>query len=335
MWKWFAIAMGVIVVAMLGFAGYVVATGLHSPHPVGFQIARVADGNRAPLQVGIWYPTTASPRPMLLGFVVQYVAGDAPIKGEKLPLVVISHGNGGGVASHADTALALAAAGFVVAAPVHTGDNFADQSAVGGPRWFIDRSRHIKATIDFMLNNWRDRARIDPARIGLFGFSAGGTTALISIGGEPDFAALARHCAQIPEFACQLWKPDKAPLSNASVHDPRIKAAVIAAPGYGFAFVPNGLTRVSVPIQLWNGVADENVPVATNAEPVRAALPGHAELHLVRDARHFSFLVPCGAMGVLAPPMLCSERPGFDRKAFHRNFDAEVVKFFDAKLNRR
>ncbi|MCK7495223.1 MAG: hypothetical protein MZW92_32090 [Comamonadaceae bacterium] len=59
------------------------------------------------------------------------VARNAPVAGGGLPLVVVSHGNGGGPQSHADLALALASAGYVVAAPMHTGDNFFDQSAAG------------------------------------------------------------------------------------------------------------------------------------------------------------------------------------------------------------
>ena len=43
------------------------------------------------------------------------------VGGAGLPLVVMSHGNGGVFDGHLDTASALAEAGFVVAAPTHTG----------------------------------------------------------------------------------------------------------------------------------------------------------------------------------------------------------------------
>jgi predicted dienelactone hydrolase len=58
----------------------------------------------------------------------QVVAAGAPIVGEHLPLIVMSHGNGGFFGGHADTAQALAQAGFVVAALTHPGDNYKDQS---------------------------------------------------------------------------------------------------------------------------------------------------------------------------------------------------------------
>lgn len=332
--KWIAACLAVPAVAVVLVLGVLIATALKSPHPVGFQLVSVADPGRPPLQIGIWYPADTTPWPKLTGSIVQFVANDAPVKGAKLPLVVISHGMAGSLSSHADTALALADAGFVVAAPLHRGDNYRDQSAIGKPAWFADRARHVHLTIDYMLKAWRDRGRIDAGRIGVFGFSAGGTTALIAVGGEPDLGSVAEHCAKAPEFACQLWRAKKvdyaAPI--AFVHDPRIKAAVVIAPGMGFAFAPDGLGAVHVPVQLWNGAEDESVPPATNAEVVRRALGNRAEWHLVPKASHFSFIVPCGPAALIAPKILCSERPGFDRRAFHKSFDAAVVAFFKAKL---
>jgi predicted dienelactone hydrolase len=58
------------------------------------------------------------------------VAPLAAVAGRDLPLVVLSHGGGGGYDSHYDTALALAHAGFVVAAVSHQGDTYNDQSQV-------------------------------------------------------------------------------------------------------------------------------------------------------------------------------------------------------------
>ena len=166
----------------------------------------------------------------------------------------------------------------------------------------------------------------------MFGFSAGAFTALTTIGGTPDLAQIASHCATGPELACQLWEPSEAevPMGESFARDARVKAAVIAAPGYGFTFVPDGLAKVTVPVQIWSGAADNNVPTTSNAGPVQAALGAKADLHVVPGAGHFSFLVPCGLIG---PPFLCRDRKGFDRKLFHESFNQEVVRFFQAKLN--
>jgi predicted dienelactone hydrolase len=149
-----------------------------------------------------------------------------------------------------------------VAAVTNAGDNAEDQGYVGTQRWLIDRQRHIHLVLDCMPDAWPEHAQIDPERVGMFGFSAGGFTTLVSIGGVPDLARIGSHCKAQPEFACTLWK--QLPLTSVSdsawIHDARIKAAVIAAPGYGFAFDPNGLSHVTAAVQLWNGTEDINVP---------------------------------------------------------------------------
>lgn len=94
----------------------------------GFMVLRQPRAEGPPVEVGIWYPTDAAASPMRLGLNAHTVAAGAPVVGEHLPLIVMSHGNGGSFAGHADTAQALAEAGFVVAALTHPGDNYKDQS---------------------------------------------------------------------------------------------------------------------------------------------------------------------------------------------------------------
>ncbi|HEY5336922.1 MAG TPA: hypothetical protein VIJ85_01860 [Rhizomicrobium sp.] len=324
---------GVVLLLVLVIAGLTASQYFNaatSEHPVGFQQVTIRDPQDKPLDVGIWYPTDSKPDPTLMGLSMQSVATDGAVTGRDLPLIVISHGNNGLFASHSDTALALASAGFIVAAVTHTGDNASDTSYVGTPRWLIDRPRHIHLVIDYMLKQWPARNRIDPARIGMFGVSAGGFTALVSVGGVPDVALLTAHCKSQPEFACTLWKTLPSPVpASVWIHDPRIKAAVIAAPGYGFAFAPNGLSQVTVPVQLWNGTEDRSVPYATNEAVVRALLPTPPDYRAVPGASHFSFLTPCP--GWLFP-LICREPNGFDRKAFHHALNLSMEAFFQKHL---
>lgn len=151
----------------------------------GFQNLTVPDADDQPLSVGVWYPTDSSVATTVSNVAGQFLAVGGALKGDHLPLIVISHGNGGGVLAHADTAEVLADSGFVVAAVVHTGDNSEDKSYPAS-RWSVDRPRHIGRVIDFMLDRWGGRSRIDAERIGVFGFSAGGFTALVAAGGVPN-----------------------------------------------------------------------------------------------------------------------------------------------------
>ena len=302
----------------------------------GFQHGIAANPDGKPLEIGIWYPSLAAVQPVVMGPTTMSVAINGIAQGKALPLVVMSHGTGSSFLGHFDTAIALADAGFVVAAVTHTGDNYADQSRSVD---VMDRPRQISRVIDHMLSTWDGHATIDPARIGMFGFSAGGFTALVSIGGIPDFPKIGPMCRQYPgDFACQLLAKSGSNLpvpltpATAGAADPRIKAAVVAAPALGFTFSPDGLKNVRVPVQLWRAENDVLVPHPRYAEAVRLALPEAPDYHVVPNAGHFDFLVPCsGALASIAPA-ICTSAVGFDRAAFHASFNAAVVSFLNKTL---
>ena len=160
---------------------------------------------------------------------------------------------------------------------------------------------------------------------------------MTAAGARPDLRVVADHCVKSPEFVCDVLRQAKSPLLNAEtpnvgdafLPDPRIKAVVVAAPGLGFTMGPNGLTGLSVPIQLWSGEKDDKVPYATNAQPVRDALGPRVEFRSVPGAGHMSFLTPCG---LLRPPGICSDPEQFDRKDFHTYMNARVVAFFGRNM---
>jgi predicted dienelactone hydrolase len=306
----------------------------------GFEQVMVPDPGGAPLEVGIWYPSEAPAAPQPLGLFTQTVANGGTVAGRGLPLIVMSHGTGGSFEGHYDTALALAEAGFVVAAVTHTGDNYRDRSQAGR---LENRPRQIKVLIDYMLASWQRHDTIDPSRIGMFGFSAGGFTALVAIGGTPDMSTVAPYCAAHPdEWSCRMIKERKIDISANTtgqsaaaanwVHDPRIAAAVIAAPAVGYAFSAEALAAVTVPIQLWRGDSDEILPHPNYAQAVYDRLPVKPEYHVVRNAGHFAFLAPCTPSLSAMVPEICRDPEDFDRAAFHREFNPAVVAFFKAKL---
>lgn len=300
---------------------------------VGFEEVKITNGAEPPLTAGIWYPTDAPATPHSLDTVTHTVAPDAPIAGHRLPLVVISHGGGGRYDSHYDTALALAHAGFVVAAVSHAGDTSDDQSRVL-ELW--RRPAQLHRLVDYMLEEWRWHGRLDAARVGAFGFSNGGFTVLVAAGGIPDLSKIAPYCEAHPEHdLCEALKhagvdPHIGADVPASiwVHDPRIKAVVVAAPAFGFTFGRAGLSSVHAPIQLWRAADDRHQPDPYYDEAVRADLPRPPEYHVVADAGHYDFLPPCDARLSRKRPEICHSLPGFDRAAFHEHFNADVVQFF-------
>ncbi len=296
----------------------------------GYSATVVPVDGGAPIPVAIWYPSTGTATDQRLGLFHQPVAPDAPIKGKRLPLVVFSHGNGGTKDGHYDTALALAAAGFVVVALEHPGDNYHDQSRATA---MADRPAALSRVLDFMTTGWANHAAIDPHRIGAFGFSSGGFTVLAAAGGKPDFTLFGTHCVQHPgDYDCLLVKQHGAVLVGPPiVRDARIRALVVAAPALGFTFA-HGLADVRMPVQLWRADADHILPAPDYADAVRAALPNPPAFEAVAGADHFDFLAPCSADLARAVPSICASGPGFDRITFHRRFNHAVTAFFLAKL---
>jgi predicted dienelactone hydrolase len=314
------------------FAALIAASAGRADAAVGFQHFSIDDPQGPPIEVGVWYPTAAAPKPERIETDQQPIARDAPVEGAGLPLVVISHGHGGSYVGHLDTAMALAHAGFVVAALTHNGDSWRDQSR---PTAIWERPRQLKLLTDYMLGAWSDHGRLDGNRVGAFGFSAGGFTVLVAAGGEPDLQTFQDHCKAHPAFEdCQIAGEHPLPPDTEIVwtHDTRIKAVVVAAPGLGFAFGTKGLAAVIQPVQLWRADDDQVLPHPYYAEAVRLALPKPPEMHVVADAGHYDFLKPCPAELATRMPAICTSKPGFDRAAFHERFDHEIVGFFKRTL---
>lgn len=309
------------------FAGH--AAGAHT---VGFEVISVPVPGDRPLKVGVWYPTDAPESVQRLGLSRQSVAAPgAPLVGRRLPLVVASHGTGGSFRDHHDTAHALAEAGFVVAALSHTGDTYDDHSRAIR---MGDRTVQISLLIDYMSRDWRAHTAIDLQRIGMFGFSSGGFTALVAIGGEPDLAKIVPHCAEHPAyFDCMQTRQfgaDGPGELHPKARDPRIRAAVVAAPALGFTFAPGGLAKVKVPVQLWRAERDTILPNPLYAETVRGLLPRAPDYRVVPGADHFDFLPPCSPELAQVAPQIC--RTTIDRAALHAGFNTDVVAFFRKTL---
>lgn len=314
-----------------------VASGAHAS--VGFQEFEIPDPLDRPIPVSVWYPANAEPRLQPVADYEQAVARDAEVVGGKLPLVVISHGTGGSRYGHHDTAFALADAGFVVVALTHPGDNHADMRHYASRSQLTERPRQVSLALDYMLGAWPKRSAIDPERIGIFGFSIGGFTALVGLGGKPQLSGLVEQCGAAPQrWVCREFGGaagltrrfgDK-PLE--AVADVRLKAAFVAAPAIPALFLPDGLRGVRRPVVLWAAELDEIVPIEPDFAIVRDGLPVAPRSHVERGAGHYAFLAPCSRSQLAARHPICADPPGFDRATFHARLNAAVVVFFRRNL---
>jgi predicted dienelactone hydrolase len=323
--------------ARLLIAAGVFCMSIAMAQAAGLQLFEVPpEAGEPALAAAVWYPCAAPVADLKIGNVPVQAARDCPVTGAARPLVVLSHGYSGKLTSHHDTAETLADAGFVVAAINHPIDSGPDMSRADTVAMLAERPRDIKRLIDFMLDRWPDRARLDRDDIGFFGFSRGGYTGLVLVGANPDLQAGLVLCGPVPAApACRQIRANT-DLPTSFTHDPRIKAAVIADPGFGPMFTPASLRDVSVPIQLWASQwsgEDPSIGVRPEyIEAIRDSLPGKPDFHFVENAGHYAFLVPCPSALAAMLPQLCNDHAGFDRVAFHHQFDAAVLEFFQRHL---
>jgi predicted dienelactone hydrolase len=282
----------------------------------------------------VWAPCAASPQEIdARGGRTFFATQDCPIMGAKLPLIVISYGRRGWLGGHHDTAAALADAGFIVLAINHPGDTERDTTGTDTLAVMVERPTDIKRSIDYMLGAWPEASHIDAERIGLYGFSFGGYTAVVVIGGNPDFRKGLLNCQSSSLRACKELEDNDVP-NQPIVHDPRIKAAVIVDPYPAFFFPKENLKAVTIPVQLWSSdpALDADHLSGCCAAAINDRLASKPEYHFVRNAKHFSFLALCTPKEVESFPSICTDAPGFDRVDFHKQLHAEVIAFFKKHL---
>ena len=327
-------------ISSLLFACSIALCALNS-NAAGFKTVQVEDPGNEPLKVGIRYPSKVQPPSQPNTEYELAVALDAPVSDTNGGFIVISHGYSGWYGGHADTAIALADAGYIVAAPSHAGNTWSDMSS-SPAQWAIDRPRQMSRVIDHVTNHAEFETLIKDKSIGVYGFSAGGYTALGLIGAVPDLDHAQQHCLDFPqEFVCAeglIGALRSEGLQNlphdAWGADTRVTAASISAPGLAFSYTKSSLQNVTANVQLWSGELDESVPTETNAALLADRLPDAPETHWVDKAGHFAFMVvACREAFKKADPqeyeMICGDQDGFDRRQFHNEMHVEMVRFFN------
>ncbi len=309
------------------------ATGVaQAQFPVGTRIFNTEDlPGEPPIAVRVWYPATS-------GNVTsegEPTEADAPPVPGRRRLIMLSHGSGGMPLNHRDIILLLASGGSIVAAPLHPFDNVTNHTGPGTDLQLIGRSRHIARSVDAMLAHPVFGPLVDGARIGLIGYSAGGYTGLVVVGGRPDFALGPAHCAKTDRDSLfcgwmrrggiQRLRPDWT-----VTHDKRVRAAVLLAPAYGIFFDRRGLADITAALRIYRAETDEVVRHPYNEDQLRRALPRPPE-YVVVPGGHFVFVAPCRRP---MPSVLCRDPTGVDRLAVHRRLNAEIPDFFNRSLGR-
>src|ERR1700737_4736848 len=163
----------------------------------GFRFIDIpADASGPALTRAVWAPCSAPPQEIKFRLVTIAAVRNCPVAGDRLPLIVISHGSRAWFGAHRDTAATLADTGFVVAALDHPGDNATDHSRTDSLSILLDRPVDIRRLTDFMLDAWPEASKLDRERIGFLGFSRGAYTGLVIAGGRLDMSRIVPLCPE-------------------------------------------------------------------------------------------------------------------------------------------
>ncbi len=336
---------------LLALLAAVLAGNVHAG--VGVTQLQIAQEGRP---VTVFYPTQAEDRPLRRGpFTLMLAENAAPVRGNGR-LVVLSHGSGGSAWANSDLARTLVAAGFVVAAPLHHRDNAMDPSRPGPDSW-KRRPAEVSRAIDAVAADARFAPLLALDRVGVYGMSAGGHTALTLAGGRWSPALFLRHCeAHIGEDfpACvglatrlkgNAFDGARKSIALAVLRvafrdetwqahvDPRVRAVVAAVP-FAADFDPASLARPHVPLGLVTVGHDRWLAPRFHSDAVIAACK--ALCTVIADlpqAGHGALLSPAPPAEVLPATAadLLADPPGFDRAQLPA-VDRGIAAFFGTHL---
>jgi predicted dienelactone hydrolase len=271
-------------------------------------------------------------------------------------MVVVSHGSGGNPWVNSDLARALVADGFVVAMPEHHGDNSRDPAQPGPESWKL-RPAEVSRAIDALADSAAFAPLLALDRVGMYGMSAGGHTALSLAGGRWSPAQFRRHCeAHMAEDfpACvglitrlrgDALDGVKKTLATGVIRqrfqdeswythrDPRIQAVVAGVP-FAADFDAASLAQPAVPLAIVRAGGDRWLAPRFHADSVLQACRPRCELLAdLPAAGHgalLSPLPPADRLGAIASELL-ADPPGFDRASMPA-VNQRIVSFFHQHL---
>lgn len=325
-----------------------------TPSGVGLAAIQVPDPiNQGKMDGFVFYPSSRPGQGATrIGPYEVAATFDLPAQPRAHPLVLISHGNGGSRLDLHHLATHLASHGFVVATLDHPKDDYRDSSGAGHPEVLSGRPIQVSAVIDHLLHDARFAALIDPARIGVAGFSAGGYTSLMLVGAVPRFDRIVGYCLRHPDdpvfCAAPELKNDTATRTDPAVQkrldelnaglsrwgriaDPRVKAAFAMAP-LSLFFDAAGAAAIDRPVFLSYGEDDHLLLPSENALHIKPFMKTLAGTRAIARADHFVFLAPCSAELAKAVPIICTDPPGVDRAKVAVQVEADALAFFTKTL---
>ncbi|QNF34303.1 dienelactone hydrolase [Adhaeribacter swui] len=304
-------------------------------------------GRRRPVTTEIWYPTTEILKKTDQAFspiIRQYTVRDAKPTAGKYPLIMLSHGTGGGRLTLEWLAQALVQNGFIVAAVDHYGNTYDHKIPLEFLN-FWNRPLDISFAITNLLQHPEIKPVIDAQKIGATGFSLGGYTVIALAGGQLNYQNLTTYLKttgrkelEIPELPGLARYLDDSTLLTTSLRPPelkdsRIKAFFAIAPALGAGFTAkNQFNQVNKPVYLVGVQSDSIAPVKTNARHYHQLLASSQYYELPGKTGHYVMLNEANDEMKKAAPIYFADDASVNRQQVHAQVAALASNFFKNNL---
>jgi predicted dienelactone hydrolase len=256
------------------------------------------DGLNLPLQ--LWFPSQ-SPSDSLHKYN-DILSGSASESGsvdcsEKRPVVLFSHGNQGMRFQSFFLTEYLTSHGYIVLAPDHVGNTYADNDEDRKAELIIRRPHDLSDSFDWLLEQDDFQDCIDPdAGFAVMGHSFGGYTALSIAGAFVDTDLTAEFCDQfnagwLCEDVAKIAEENGAGVYDQS--DDRVWASVPMTPA-ALETLIGGVGTMTMPTLVFGGEYDTLTPINSVVKPIYESLTQeNRNFAIIEKAGHYTFSNAC------------------------------------------
>ena len=315
---------------------------------IGQRTLHFRDSSRhRPVVTEIWYPTEDTLQPSdktFSAFTRKPTVRNGRLAKGKYPLIMLSHGTGGGRLTLEWLAQALTRAGYIVAAVDHYGNTYEFKL----PLEFLkvwERPLDISFALTELLKDGDLASHIDREKIGAIGFSLGGYTVIALAGGEVNYTTLinynktvGRKQLEIPEFPGLINYLDDTAITNGvkrvpPLKDRRIKAFFAISPAIGPGFTSEQQVKnITAPIYITGSQSDSIAPVKTNARRYHQLIAKSGYYEFPGKTGHYVMLGEAIDEVKKQGPTYFTDDPSVDRHEVHLKTNSLAIAFFKKYL---
>ncbi len=318
----------------------------------GFRLITLNSPSARPLEVALWYPSASAASVETVGdnaaFYGEPLAPNAAPAKTPRSLLLLSHGYGGSWRNLNWLATALAAQGYIVAAPNHPGTTTENRQPQDAQQLWL-RPQDLNQVLDALLSNPQWAGEVDHARIAALGHSLGGWTVMALAGARFSSAQFMRDCATHRDFAdCKLTETlginnhATQPRLDANLRNVRIRAVVSMDLGLARGFTPTSLAHLDIPVLLLSAQRDSvELPASLESGYLAQHIPPRwLDFSRVAGATHFSFMQRCkpGAAALIekfspGDGIICRDDGDVSRSAVHQAVLDRIIPFLQMALS--